>query len=98
MGTIAARDCLRVLTLTEQVAAALIVSVRQGVALRVGMQKTSHALQQSTLQTLPGGRLAAMQQALAGDIKLVEEDRMLEPDLRVLLAHIGNRKWGLYDE
>jgi histidine ammonia-lyase len=31
MGTIAARDCLRVLELTEQVVAALLITVRQGV-------------------------------------------------------------------
>ncbi len=30
MGTIAARDCLRVLELTEQVAAGLLITVRQG--------------------------------------------------------------------
>ena len=34
MGTIAARDCLRVLELTEQVCAAMLVAARQGVALR----------------------------------------------------------------
>ena len=34
MGTIAARDCMRVLELTEQVAAALLITVRQAVWLR----------------------------------------------------------------
>ena len=34
MGTIAARDCLRVLELTGQVAAALVLAVRQGLELR----------------------------------------------------------------
>ena len=34
MGTIAARDCLRVLELTEQVTAALLIATRQGVWLR----------------------------------------------------------------
>jgi histidine ammonia-lyase len=91
MGTIAARDCLRVLTLTEQVLAALLITVRQGVALRAGLQPTP------ALEDLPGGRLAAMQRMLAADIALIEEDRMLEPDLRRLLEHIGNRKWDLYE-
>ncbi|HEY4072185.1 MAG TPA: aromatic amino acid ammonia-lyase [Herbaspirillum sp.] len=92
MGTIAARDCLRVLTLTEQVLAALLITVRQGVALRAGMQSASAP----ALETLPGGRLAHMQHMLAADITLIEEDRMLEPDLRRLLDHIRNRKWDLY--
>jgi histidine ammonia-lyase len=91
MGTIAARDCLRVLTLTEQVVAALLITVRQGVALRADMQPSP------ALDALPGGRLAAMQHLLEADIALVEEDRMLEPDLRRLLQHIGNRKWHLYE-
>jgi histidine ammonia-lyase len=34
MGTIAARDCLRILELTEQVAAAMLLAASQGVALR----------------------------------------------------------------
>src|SRR6185503_9885628 len=38
MGTIAARDCLRVLELTEQVAASLLLTARQGVALRRRLQ------------------------------------------------------------
>src|SRR4249919_2813140 len=38
MGTIAARVCLRVLELTEQVAAAMLVAARQGLALRRRLQ------------------------------------------------------------
>ena len=34
MGTIAARDCIRILELTEQVAAAVLLAVVQGVELR----------------------------------------------------------------
>jgi len=34
MGTIAARDCLKILDLTEQVAAALLIAVRQGLKIR----------------------------------------------------------------
>jgi histidine ammonia-lyase len=102
MGTIAARDCLRVLTLTEQVVAALLISVRQGVALRVGLQEkmvsgTAAASASPTLAALPGGRLVQMLDALATDIALVEEDRMLEPDLRRLIANIQSRHWNLYE-
>jgi len=38
MGTIAARDCLRVLELTEQVVAAVLIAGRQALALRDGWQ------------------------------------------------------------
>ena len=43
MGTIAARDGLRVLELTEQVAAALLITVRQGVWLRCQLNGASVA-------------------------------------------------------
>jgi histidine ammonia-lyase len=86
MGTIAARDCLRVLELTEQVVAALLITVRQGVWLRC---QVSPELQ-------PQAALAAMQEALGADIKPVEEDRRLEPDLRLLLERIRAKAWKLY--
>jgi histidine ammonia-lyase len=91
MGTIAARDCLRVLELTEQVVAALLITVRQGVWLR------NEQNPEIPLAELPGGRLAAMQQALCADIAPIAEDRMLEPDLRLLLDRIRTRAWSLYD-
>jgi histidine ammonia-lyase len=86
MGTIAARDCLRVLELTEQVAAALLISVRQGVWLR--------------LRTTPGvdapSALMDMMNALDVDVKPVVEDRRLEPELRALVAGIRKQSWTLY--
>ncbi|MBP0597856.1 aromatic amino acid lyase [Herbaspirillum sp. LeCh32-8] len=93
MGTIAARDCLRVLELTEQVAAALLITVRQGAWLRSQRQQPGD----TPLGDLPGGRLAAMQEALARDIAVVDEDRMLEPDLRLLLQRIRQQAWTLYE-
>jgi histidine ammonia-lyase len=86
MGTIAARDCLRVLDLTEQVVAALLITVRQGVWLRC----------QVTPEGQPQAAIAAMQAALAADIAPVQEDRRLEPDLRLLLARIRIKAWDLY--
>jgi histidine ammonia-lyase len=86
MGTIAARDCLRVLELTEQVVAALLVTVRQGVWLRC----------RNNPEMQPHAALAAMQEALAADIAPVQEDRRLEPDLRLMLERIRARKWDLY--
>ncbi|MFL6671934.1 MAG: histidine ammonia-lyase [Massilia sp.] len=86
MGTIAARDCLRVLELTEQVAAALLVAVRQGMWLRGRAD--------------PGRKappaLAQMLAVLADDIAPVEEDRRLDPELRLLLERIRAQAWSLY--
>jgi histidine ammonia-lyase len=86
MGTIAARDCLRALELTEQVAAAMLVTVRQGVWLRC---RDSPGL-------APPPALAGMLEALANDIAPVEEDRRLDPELRLLLERIRNQSWPLY--
>jgi histidine ammonia-lyase len=87
MGTIAARDCLRVLELTEQVVAALLISVRQGVWLRRRLNP-SLVLQ---------GPLQRMLHQLENDIAAVDEDRRLEPDLRLLLERIHDRAWNVYE-
>ena len=86
MGTIAARDCLRVLELCEQVAAALLITVRQGVWLRCKVNP----------DVPPQAALAAMMAALAADIAPVEEDRRLDPELRVLLERMRAQAWPLY--
>jgi histidine ammonia-lyase len=87
MGTIAARDCLRVLELTEQVAAALLITVRQGVWLRQRLNPSA------TLET----PLEKMLTALSADVAIIEEDRRLEPDLRLLLERIRGRAWKVYE-
>jgi histidine ammonia-lyase len=87
MGTIAARDCLRVLELTEQVAAALLITVRQGVWLR---RRRNPSL---GLQAAP----QTMLDDLAQEVAVIEEDRRLEPDLRLLLERIRGRAWSLYE-
>ena len=86
MGTIAARDCTRVLELTEQVAAALLITVRQAVWLRCRLNSCA----------LPSAMLQGMIDALGADIAVIEEDRRLEPDLRLLLERIHGRVWELY--
>jgi histidine ammonia-lyase len=86
MGTIAARDCLRVLELTEQVVAALLIAVRQGVWLRCRVNPDAAAPQ----------ALAAMMAALEADIAPVLEDRRLDPELRLLLGRIRDQAWRLY--
>ena len=85
MGTIAARDCLRVLELTEQVVAALLIAVRQGVWLRC---------RASGVEAPPA--LRQMVEALGADIAPVEEDRRLDPELRVLIERIRAQAWSLY--
>ncbi|MES2117929.1 MAG: aromatic amino acid ammonia-lyase [Pseudomonadota bacterium] len=86
MGTIAARDCLRVLELTEQVVAALLITVRQGVWLR----------QRACPEVPPHAALAQMMVQLGDDVRPVQEDRRLEPDLRLLLERIRAKAWELY--
>jgi histidine ammonia-lyase len=87
MGTIAARDCLRVLQLTEQVAAALLITVRQALELR--------------LRATPGSTLApeleAMYRDLCARVGFIDEDRALDGTLVELCGAIGERAWGLYE-
>jgi len=87
MGTIAARDCLRVLELTEQVCAAMLVAARQGVALRCARDGV-----------VPGAALQAFQAELERRIPFVVEDRALDADLIALLAALRDRAWALYDD
>ncbi|KPX16250.1 Phenylalanine ammonia-lyase/histidase family protein [Pseudomonas amygdali pv. dendropanacis] len=86
MGTIAARDAIRVLELTEQVAAATLIAANQGIWLR---SKAADA------HPLPPA-LAAMHQQLGEDFAPVIEDRALENELRLCLKHIANRRWSLH--
>jgi histidine ammonia-lyase len=86
MGTIAARDCLRVLELVEQVAAALLITVRQGMWLRSRVQPEREA----------PPALARMLDALAAQVKPVEEDRRLDLELHALVGRIRAQEWKLY--
>lgn len=87
MGTIAARDALRVLELTEQVVAAMLIAARQALALR----------QRVSMLPLPAA-LAAFLAQLSDQIALVEEDRALDVDLRGLIAGINQGQWEPYLE
>jgi histidine ammonia-lyase len=89
MGTISARDCQRVLTLTEQVLAAGLLSTWQGVQLRLASGELSRAsLQPALLECLDH---------TAEIFDLLQEDRELESDLRNTVTHIHKRFWVLYD-
>lgn len=87
MGTIAARDCLRVIELTEQVVAAMLIAARQGVTLR----------QRVAPETRIEGAPAVMLDDLATRIALVEEDRALDHELRLLLDDVRAQRWSLYE-
>jgi histidine ammonia-lyase len=79
MGTIAARDCLRVLELTEQVAAAHTLAAVQALNLRL-------RLDPETPVPAPLREFAA---TIASVSPFVAEDRALERDLRALTARIA---------
>lgn len=80
MGTIAARDCLRVLQLTEQVAAALLMVVTQGIQLREKQSElTETQLTRGVKKTKD-----QVQQVFT----FLEEDRPLEQTLRDLTVRI----------
>lgn len=86
MGTIAARDCLRVLELTEQVAAALVMAVVQAVDLR-----QPHRVAELSEPC------AAFCRAVRQRVDFLDEDRPLEPELRLLADLIRDRHWSLYE-
>lgn len=88
MGTIAARDCMRVLVLTEQVTAASLLAATQALVLR----KDQHELDESHLS--PG--LKAITESVLSEFEPVVEDRPLEADLRHFMTLIQSRHWTLY--
>ncbi|MGH8401843.1 MAG: HAL/PAL/TAL family ammonia-lyase [Gammaproteobacteria bacterium] len=88
MGTIAARDAIRVLELTEQVAAACLAAATQALEIRLRSQSLSAAQF--------GESIRATQKNVLALCPFVEEDRPLENELRGLCAGIQERRWQLY--
>ncbi|CBL46064.1 Histidine ammonia-lyase, predicted methylene imidazolone (MIO) cofactor [gamma proteobacterium HdN1] len=90
MGTISARDCLRVLQLTEQVASACLLASIQAVELRCKQLGTP-------AHDLP----PALQQTMA-DIRefspFLSEDRALERELPDLTSRIQQRSLRFYED
>lgn len=82
MGTIAARDCLRVLELTEQVAAALVLATAQAAELRFRGEKP---------MLTPA--CANFVGAVRAHSEFLDEDRPLEGDLRRTTELIRERHW-----
>ena len=84
MGTIAARDCIRILELTEQVAAAVLFAAVQGVELRENLESLSPALQNTV-------------KFIRQFSQFLSTDRALEQELRQCLVLIRQQHWQLYD-
>ncbi|WP_158972358.1 histidine ammonia-lyase [Paraglaciecola sp. L3A3] len=89
MGTIAARDCLRVLQLTEQVVAATLLASVQGVWLRI----QSNELDKQSLTT----EMATMLDDIGEFFQLIEEDRPTDKLLRQTVNYVQQQKWSLYE-
>ncbi len=87
LGTIAARDCRRILELAEQVAACGLLAAAQGAELRLRAEGRAP----DSLQGPAGETLAWVRRHSA----LVESDRALEGDLRALIAGLRERDAGL---
>lgn len=84
MGTIAARDCIRILELTEQVAAALLIATVQGLELRGQTVTVGDTLQFTMNQ-------------MRNHVPFLQADRALESELRVCVDLIRQHYWSLYD-
>lgn len=88
MGTIAARDCLRVLQLSEQVVAACLMASVQAVELRCAQLGNTTTQLSPTLQKT----ISDVREVTA----FLTEDRALEPDLRALVSTLQQRNWQIY--
>ncbi len=90
MGTIAARDALRVLQLSEQVAAAQLFAAFQALRLRERDGTLSPENYADDLQNFL--------ETAGASIPFVEEDEPLESALRATVSNIQRRLWTLYRE
>ncbi len=89
MGTIAARDCLRVLQLTEQTTAAALMAAVQGVQLRIKAQQLSRDGLNPGLQDFI--------QHCSEITPFLEQDRAMDKDINTVVQAIQQQRWALYD-
>lgn len=94
MGTIAARDALRVLELTEQVASAHLIATIQALRLR---ERDGLEEQDGFGVHHYGNDMASFLSELKEDIPFICEDQPLEGVLRYLMEKIQNHGWTLYE-
>lgn len=90
MGTIAARDCIRVLQLTEQVAAAALLASCQGLELRM----KNNEIHSDDVSNKIVNLLAEVRSISP----FVTEDRALDTELRNVIDGIQNKTWDLYSD
>ncbi|WP_420547181.1 HAL/PAL/TAL family ammonia-lyase [Curvivirga sp.] len=88
MGTIAARDCLRVLDLTDQVIAGHLIATCQALRLR----RRAGELEFENLTN----SVRDFEEKLKLDIHYIDEDEPLESVLRLLLEKLRVQYWNLY--
>lgn len=88
VGTIAARDCLRILELSEQVAAAMVLAAHQALQLRRRQGELD-------ARQLPGEARAFVEK-VAADFAFLEEDRRLDQTLQRTVGSIRAKAWNLY--
>ncbi len=88
MGTIAAHDCIRVLELTEQVAAASLLAVSQALELRL---QSGEIMEQSLSAAVLETKKSVFER-----FDLLVEDRPLDNILREFVDLIGQQHWSLY--
>jgi len=88
MGTIAARDCLRILQLTEQVAAAGILFVNQAIEIR--RRQDGLEIDQLSLDH------QQFLSRVSAEFEFVIRDRPLESALRKFTEFIQHESWRLY--
>lgn len=87
MGTIAARDCMRVLTLTDQVLAACLCASQQALQLRLAQDE-----QQSQQKQL-SETLYVLKQWVEQSFQFVIEDRPLQATLQQLVQRLADLQW-----
>ncbi|MEO2268493.1 HAL/PAL/TAL family ammonia-lyase [Pseudoalteromonas pernae] len=89
MGTIAARDCMRVLELTEQVLACTLLAAVQGLRIRIKQGEVNeHGLSEN---------IRTMYSDICGYFDNLTEDRPLEHTLRTTVDYIVQQRWDLYE-
>ena len=89
MGTIAARDCLRILQLTEQVLAATLLAAVQGIRIRI--------IEGELCRDSLTEDVRVMVDDVSSFCDLLEEDRPTDVLLRQTITYIQEQRWTLYE-
>lgn len=89
MGTIASRDCLRILQLTEQVLASTLLASIQGVRLRIKQGELEFSTLTKDMQN--------MYTDITDYFENLTEDRPMEAELRQTIGYIQAKRWALYE-